>query len=44
MVENIGQKVCTVVFTFSNKQLWARVLAHEHLDEDESQIDKYHVE
>jgi len=29
------------VFTFSNKQLHVRVLAH---DEDESRIDKYRVE
>ena len=29
---------------FSNKQLHARVLAHEYSDEDESQIDKYCVE
>jgi hypothetical protein len=32
------------MFTFSNKQLWARALAHEHSDEDENRMDKYHVE
>lgn len=32
------------MFTFSNKQLHARVLAHEYSDEDESRIDKYRAE
>ena len=32
------------MFRFRNKQLHARVLAHEYSDEDESRIDKYLVE
>lgn len=39
LIRGVG---CTLLFTFSNKQLCARVLALEYSDEDE--IDKYHVE
>jgi len=35
------RRVVVYVFAFSNKQLHARVLAHEYSNEDEIRIDKY---